>query len=79
MAVSHFLIRWQATAGFEHEAPLGEGEMRVSLTFEYVTDPKMHLGGRFISDMKDALAYFGFRQVFRRRARTGLRHGRERA
>jgi len=53
--------------------------MRVSLTFEYVTDPKMHLGGRFISDMKDALAYFGFRQVFRRRARTGLRHGRERA
>jgi hypothetical protein len=59
--------------------PLGEGEMRVSLTFEYVTDPKMHLGGRFISDMKDALAYFGFRQVFRRRARAGLRHGRERA
>jgi len=48
--------------------PLGEGEVRVSLTFEYVTDPKMHAWGRFVSNMKDALAYFGFRQVFRRRA-----------
>jgi hypothetical protein len=46
--------------------PLGEGEMRVSLTFEYLTDPKMHLGWRLISHMKDAVAYFGFRQVFRR-------------
>jgi hypothetical protein len=59
--------------------PLGEGEMRVSLTFEYVTDPKMHFGGRFISNMKDALAYFGFRQVFRRRARGWPRRTRERA
>ena len=58
--------------------PLGEGEMRVSLTFEYVTDPKMGWGGRFISDMKDALAYFGFRQVFRRRAWSRPRHGQER-
>jgi hypothetical protein len=46
--------------------PLGAGEMRVSLTFEYVTDPRMHLGWRLISNMKDAVAYFGFRQVFRR-------------
>jgi len=46
--------------------PLGEDETRVSLTFEYVTDPRMHLGWRLISNMKDALAYFGFRQVFRR-------------
>jgi len=45
---------------------LGEGEMRVSLTFEYVTDPRMHPWRRFISNMKDALAYFGFRQVFQR-------------
>ena len=49
--------------------PLGEGERRVSLTFEYVTDPKMHFWWRLISNMKDACAYFGFRQVFRRRAR----------
>jgi hypothetical protein len=46
--------------------PLGSDEMRVSLTFEYVTDPHMHLGWRLISNMKDAIAYFGFRQVFRR-------------
>lgn len=48
--------------------PLGErpGERRVSLTMEYVTDPHMHAGWRVISKMKDAIAYFGFRQVFRR-------------
>jgi hypothetical protein len=46
--------------------PLREGEMRVSLTFEYLTDPRMNVGWRLISNMKDAIAYFGFRQVFRR-------------
>ena len=59
--------------------PLGEGERRVSLTFEYVTDPSMHWRGRFVSDMKDALAYFGFRQVFGNGARNRSRPGRERA
>jgi len=44
--------------------PLGVGEERVSLTFEYVTDPTMGAWQRFISNMKDAVAYFGFRQVF---------------
>ncbi len=48
--------------------PLGTGERRVSLTFEYVTDPRMHPGWRLISQCKDAIAYFGFRQVFRRAA-----------
>jgi hypothetical protein len=48
-------------------SPLGENEKRVSLTFEYVTDPRMHLGWRVISNMKDAFGYFGFRQVFGRR------------
>jgi hypothetical protein len=47
-------------------SPLGKGEMRVSLTFEYVTDATMHPWRRVISNMKDAVAYFGFRQVFRR-------------
>jgi len=46
--------------------PLREGEVRVSLTLEYVTDPHMHPWWRLISNMKDAVAYFGFRQVFRR-------------
>jgi hypothetical protein len=46
--------------------PLAEGERRVSLTFEYVTNPAMRPWRRMISNMKDAVAYFGFRQVFRR-------------
>ncbi len=44
--------------------PLQAGEKRVSLTFEYVTDQRMSRGRRLISQMKDAVAYFGFRQVF---------------
>ncbi len=51
--------------------PLKEGEIRVSLTFEYVTDGRMRRGWRLISNLKDALGYFGFRQVFARRARIG--------
>lgn len=51
-------------------SPLGENERRVSLTFEYVTNPKMHIGWRVISNLKDAFGYFGFRQVFRRRRVT---------
>lgn len=44
--------------------PLGEGEERVSLTLEYVTDPGMSPLKRFVSNMKDSIAYFGFRSVF---------------
>ena len=47
--------------------PLGANEIRVSLTFEYVTDPGMRPWWRFISNMKDAVAYFGFRQLIRGR------------
>jgi hypothetical protein len=49
--------------------PLGEGEERVSLTLEYVTDAAMHPLKRVFSDLKDAFAYFGIRQVFGARAR----------
>jgi alkylated DNA repair dioxygenase AlkB len=48
-------------------SPLGENEKRVSLTFEYVTDQRMHPAWRLISNFKDAVAYFGLRQVFRRK------------
>jgi hypothetical protein len=51
--------------------PLADNELRVSLTFEYVTDPTMHPWRRMISNMKDAVAYFGFRQVFRRAVKGG--------
>jgi hypothetical protein len=50
--------------------PLKEGEVRVSLTFEYVTDARIRRGWRLISNFKDALGYFGFRQVFARGARS---------
>jgi len=49
--------------------PLGENEFRVSLTFEYVTNQHMSPWWRFVSNMKDAVAYFGFRQVFSRMVR----------
>jgi hypothetical protein len=50
--------------------PLGENEKRVSLTFEYVTDQSMHPWWRLVSNLKDAVAYFGLRQVFRGRKGT---------
>ncbi len=46
--------------------PIGADEFRVSLTFEYVTSQHMSPWWRFVSNMKDAIAYFGFRQVFSR-------------
>jgi phosphatidylglycerophosphate synthase len=49
--------------------PIGADEFRVSLTFEYVTDQRMSPWWRFVSNMKDAIAYFGFRQVFSRMVR----------
>jgi hypothetical protein len=48
--------------------PLGQGERRIVLTLEYVTDPRMNPFLRFVSNMKDAIAYFGMRQVFARRS-----------
>jgi hypothetical protein len=56
--------------------PLAEGEERVSLTFEYLTDLTMHPWRRVISNMKDAVAYFGFRQVFRGAAKGRGTNGR---
>jgi phosphatidylglycerophosphate synthase len=49
--------------------PIGKNEFRVSLTFEYVTSQHMSPWWRFVSNMKDAVAYFGFRQVFGRMVR----------
>ncbi|MEH1831477.1 MAG: hypothetical protein V7L29_05205 [Nostoc sp.] len=44
---------------------MGENEQHIVLTLEYVTDTRMGMLKRFVSNMKDAIAYFGFRQVFR--------------
>ena len=47
--------------------PMGENEERILLTMEFVTDPVMAPFKRFVSNMKDAIAYFGFRNVFGQR------------
>lgn len=47
--------------------PLGAGERRIALTLEYVTSAAIHPVRRFVSNMKDAIAYFGFKQVFKSR------------
>ena len=44
--------------------PAAHGERRVVLTLEFLTSLGMHPLRRFVSNMKDAIAYFGFRQVF---------------
>jgi hypothetical protein len=44
--------------------PAAAGERRIALTLEFVTSHAMHPFRRFVSNMKDAIAYFGFRQVF---------------
>jgi len=51
---------------YHRVTPLGPDERRVALTLEYLTSTHMHPFLRFVSNMKDAIAYFGFRQVFSR-------------
>lgn len=49
---------------YHRVTPLGEHEQRIVLTLEYVTNIHMTRMNRFISNMKDAIAYFGFSRVF---------------
>ncbi len=46
--------------------PLGEGERRVVLTLQYVTDQRMGPVKKLFSNMKDAFAYFGPAALMRR-------------
>jgi hypothetical protein len=46
--------------------PLAEGEERIALTMEYVTNPEMGACMRLYSNLKDSFAYFGIRTVFKR-------------
>ncbi len=45
--------------------PSAEGEERIVLTLEYVTDPTMSLGKRWFSNLKDAFSYFGLPALLR--------------
>jgi len=55
---------------YHRVTPLGENETRIILTLEFVTDIRMHPFRRFVSNMKDGIAYFGLRQVFSRRTES---------
>src|SRR5437016_9964587 len=46
--------------------PLAEGEERVALTMEYVTNQDMGRFRRLYSNLKDAFAYFGVKALFKR-------------
>ena len=46
-------------------SPLGEGEERVVLTLQYVTDPSMGTFKRLYSNLKDAFGYFGLPALVR--------------
>lgn len=59
------LVLFNGDKLYHRVTPLGENQERIVLTLEYVTDIRMGVFKRFISNMKDAIAYFGFRQVFR--------------
>ena len=49
-------------------SPLQPGEERIVLTMQYVIDQRMGPFKRVVSNMKDAVAYFGFRSLFRSRS-----------
>ena len=46
--------------------PLREGEERVALTMEYVTNPEMGTFKRIYSNLKDAFGYFGIQALWKR-------------
>jgi hypothetical protein len=56
--------------------PVAAGEERISLSLEYVTSPRMSPIRRVVSNLKDAIAYFGFAAVFgRRQGRSAVSKG----
>jgi hypothetical protein len=65
------LVTFDGDGLYHRITPLGPGEERIVLTLEYVTDPRMSPLGRFVSNMKDAIAYFGFAAAFGGGARRG--------
>lgn len=53
------LILFNGDKLYHSVTPLGNGEERVVLTLQYVTNQTMGPVKRFISNMKDTIAYFG--------------------
>jgi 2OG-Fe(II) oxygenase superfamily len=50
--------------------PLHKGEHRFIISMQYVTNGEMNPFMSFVSNMKDSIAYFGWRQVFGRRKKN---------
>ncbi len=60
------LVVFNGDKVYHRVTPLGANEERIALTMEYVTDPSMAWFPRFVSNMKDAIAYFGLKAAFGR-------------
>ena len=60
------LILFNGDKLYHAVTPLGEGEERIVLTMEYVTDSTMSPAKRWFSNLKDAFAYFGLTALFRK-------------
>jgi len=54
---------------YHRVTPIRRGEERYMVSMQYVTQAEMNPFLRFISNMKDAVAYFGLREVFTGRMR----------
>lgn len=65
------LIIFNGNKLYHAVTPLGAGEERIVLTLQYVTNPSMGPFRRFMSNMKDAIAYFGPAALFRRNPSKG--------
>jgi hypothetical protein len=58
-------------------SPIAENERRYIVSMQYVSDGSMNPFMRFVSNMKDSIAYFGLRKVFfgGKRRKAGARPG----
>lgn len=63
------LVFFDGDALYHSVSALGVDEERVALTLVYVTDPGMSPLRRVVSNVKDATAYFGFKEMFKNRDR----------
>jgi hypothetical protein len=61
------LVAFDGDRCWHKVTPSGEGEDRVVLSMEYVTDRSMGFLPRLVSNVKDAVAYFGIRGLVGRR------------
>ncbi len=56
-----------ASPGIAAEWGIDRAALGVVLSMEFITDPSISAAHKLASDLKDAVAYFGFRGVFGRR------------